>query len=77
LNVRAISESSSKILLTNAGFKLYDFKSATYMLYYITILYGIIKPLHSRVSQTYITTNQWGIELSSNASRDIRNGNAW
>src|SRR5215208_7638656 len=29
--------------------------------------------LHSRVSQTYITTNQWGIELSSNAFRDIRN----
>jgi hypothetical protein len=29
--------------------------------------------LHSRVSQTYIATNQWGIELSSNAFRDIRN----
>src|SRR5918992_4276583 len=27
--------------------------------------------LYSRVSQTYVTTNQWGIELSSNAPSDI------
>ena len=25
----------------------------------------------------YITTNQWGIELSSNGLGDIRNGDAW
>jgi hypothetical protein len=33
--------------------------------------------LYSRVSQTYVTTNQWGIELSSNAAREISNGIAW
>jgi hypothetical protein len=29
--------------------------------------------LYSRVSQTYITANQWGIKLSSNVAWDISN----
>jgi len=29
--------------------------------------------LRSRVSQAYIATNQWGIELSSNVTVDISN----
>jgi hypothetical protein len=35
---------------------------------------GSITYLHPRISQTYITTNQWGTELSSNAIWDISNG---
>jgi hypothetical protein len=71
LFVFPISRTSSES--HSAAFTKQSFRKKIVFTSFAVFPSGDIIYLHLRVSLTYITTNQWGIELSSNASRDISN----